>query len=166
MTFCIESETEKTLPFDVEAVAKKVITEVLSFEECPYEADVSVLLTDSDKIHAMNNTFRGIDRPTDVLSFPNVDYECPSDFSGIEDAAEDYFDPESGELCLGDIVINVDKVYEQALEYGHSTLREFAFLIAHSMLHLLGYDHMEQNEAEVMERKQEEILKRLGINRE
>lgn len=166
MTFCIESETEKTLPFDVEDVAKKVIAEALAFEKCPYETDVSVLLTDGDKIHAMNNAFRGIDRPTDVLSFPNVDYECPSDFSGIEEAAEDYFDPESGELCLGDIVINVDKVYEQASEYGHSPLREFAFLIAHSMLHLLGYDHMEQNEAEVMERKQEEILKRLGINRE
>ena len=166
MTFCIESETEKTLPFDVEDVTKKVIAEALAFEKCPYETDVSVLLTDSEKIHAMNNTFRGIDRSTDVLSFPNVDYECPSDFSGIEDAAEDYFDPESGELCLGDIVINVDKVYEQASEYGHSTLREFAFLIAHSMLHLLGYDHMEQKEAEVMERKQEEILKRLGINRE
>lgn len=166
MTFCIESETDKTLPFDAEAVAKKVIMEALDFEKCPYEADVSVLLTDSAGIRAMNNAFRGIDRPTDVLSFPNVDYEQPSDFSGIEDAAEDYFDPESGELCLGDIVINVEKVYEQASEYGHSTLREYAFLIAHSMLHLLGYDHMDSEDAKVMEHKQEEILKRLGINRE
>ena len=113
----------------------------------------------------MNREHRGIDRPTDVLSFPNVDYETPADFSGIEDSIEDYFDPESGELCLGDIVISVDKVLEQAKEYGHSPKREYAFLIAHSMLHLLGYDHMEPEEAAVMEHKQEEILNRLGITR-
>ena len=138
MTFCVESETKQTLPFDVEDVAVQVIREALAFEKCPYEAEVAVLLTDSETIHAMNNEFRGIDRPTDVLSFPNVDYEAPADFSGIEDMAEDYFNPESGELCLGDIVINVDKVYEQASEYGHSLIREYAFLIAHSMLHLRG----------------------------
>ena len=113
----------------------------------------------------MNREFRDIDRPTDVLSFPNVDYEKPADFEGIEQYAEDYFDPETGELCLGDIVISIDKVYEQAQEYGHAPLREFAFLVAHSMLHLLGYDHMEPQEAEVMERKQEEILGKLGITR-
>lgn len=166
MTFCVESETKRTLPFDVEEIAVKVIEEALAFEKCPYEAEVALLLTDSEKIRAMNKDFRGIDRPTDVLSFPNVDYESPSDFSGIEALAEDYFNPESGELCLGDIVINVDRVYEQAVEYGHSLLREYAFLIAHSMLHLLGYDHMERGEAAVMEEKQEEILKRLGITRE
>lgn len=166
MTFCVESETDRTLPFDAEDVAEKVIGEALACEECPYEAEVYVLLTDSEKIRVMNKAFRGIDRSTDVLSFPNVDYEAPADFSGIEELAEDYFNPESGELCLGDIVINVDKVYEQALEYGHSLLREYAFLVAHSMLHLLGYDHMESSEAAVMEDKQEEILKRLDITRE
>lgn len=165
MTFCVENETEQELPFDVEEVAGKVIGEALEYENCPYEVIVNVLLTDNEGIHAMNNEFRGIDRPTDVLSFPNVDYENPADFSGIEDRTEDYFDPESGELCLGDIVISIDKVFEQANEYGHSPKREYAFLIAHSMLHLLGYDHMEQEEAAVMERKQEEILSRLGITR-
>ena len=166
MTFCVENDTEQIFDFDVEKIAVRVIGEALSFEQCPYEAEVNVLLTDSDKIHAMNKEFRGIDSPTDVLSFPNVDYEAPSDFSGLEADSEDYFNPESGELCLGDIVVNVDKVYEQALEYGHSPMREYAFLIAHSMLHLLGYDHMERGEAAVMEAKQEEILKRLGITRE
>ena len=78
---------------------------------------------------------------------------------------EDYFDPESGELCLGDIVISIDKVYEQAEEFGHSPKREYAFLIAHSMLHLLGYDHMEPEEAKVMESKQENILAKVGITR-
>ena len=165
MTFYVESETDKTLPFEAEEVAGKVIVEALDLENCPYEVSVNVLLTDDQGIHAMNKQYRGIDRPTDVLSFPNVDYENPSDFTGIEDTAEDYFDPESGELCLGDIVISVDKVYAQAEEYGHTPRREYAFLIAHSMLHLLGYDHMEPDEAAVMEQKHEEILNRLGITR-
>ncbi|MCD8037499.1 MAG: rRNA maturation RNase YbeY [Lachnospiraceae bacterium] len=166
MTFCVESETDKTLPFDVEEIAKKVISEALASEDCPYEASVSLLLTDDAGIHAMNHEFRGIDMPTDVLSFPNVDYDRPADFSGLEDKAEDYFEPESGELFLGDIVINVDRVYSQASEYGHSLLREYAFLTAHSMLHLLGYDHMTPKEAEEMEQKQEAILSGLGITRE
>lgn len=165
MTFYVESETDKTLPFDAEEVAGKVITEALDMEDCPYEVSVNVLLTDDQGIHAMNKQYRGIDRPTDVLSFPNVDYTNPADFTGIEDTIEDYFDPENGELCLGDIVISVDKVYAQSEEYGHTPRREYAFLIAHSMLHLLGYDHMEPAEAAVMEQKQEEILNRLGITR-
>jgi probable rRNA maturation factor len=165
MTFCVENETDRELPFDAKEVADKVINEALEYEDCPYEVIVDVTITDDDGIRAMNNEFRGIDKPTDVLSFPNVDYEAPSDFSDIEDRDEDYFDPDSGELCLGDIVISIDKVFAQADEYGHSPMREYAFLIAHSMLHLLGYDHMEPEEALVMESKQEEILKRLGITR-
>lgn len=165
MTFYVESETDRELPFDAEEVAGRVITEALDSEQCPYEVSVNVLLTDDEGIHELNRQHRGIDRPTDVLSFPNVDYESPADFSAVEDCAEDYFDPENGELCLGDIVISVDKVYGQSEEYGHTAEREYAFLVAHSMLHLLGYDHMEPAEAEVMERKQEEILDRLGITR-
>jgi probable rRNA maturation factor len=165
MTFYVENETDKELPFDIKEVADKVINEALDYENCPYEVTVDVLITDNEGIHEMNREHRGIDRPTDVLSFPNVDYESPADFSGLEDREEDYFDPESGELCLGDIVISIDKVFEQAKEYGHSPMREYAFLIAHSMLHLLGYDHMEPSEAAVMEAKQEEILTRLGITR-
>lgn len=168
MTFCVESEItdgNKKFPFDAEAVAGEVIGEALEYEKCPYEVVVNVLLTDDDGIHAMNKEFRGVDKPTDVLSFPNVDYREPADFEGIEDDEADYFDPESGELCLGDIVISVDRVFGQAGEYGHSVKREYAFLLAHSMLHLLGYDHMEPGEALVMEQKQEEILDRLGITR-
>ncbi|MDE6911676.1 MAG: rRNA maturation RNase YbeY [Lachnospiraceae bacterium] len=165
MTFCVESETKRELPFDVEEIAGKVIGEALEYEKCPYETTVNVLLTDNEEICALNSRFRGIDRPTDVLSFPNVDYESPSDFTGIEASEADYFDPESGELYLGDIVISVDKVYEQAEEYGHSVMREYAFLLAHSMLHLMGYDHMEPEEAARMERRQEEILNRLNIMR-
>lgn len=165
MTFYVESETDRKLPFDVEEVAGQVIAAALAYEKCPYEVSVNVLLTDNEGIHELNRQHRGIDAPTDVLSFPNVDYENPADFSAIEDHMEDYFDPESGELCLGDIVISVDKVYGQSEEYGHPVKREYAFLVAHSMLHLLGYDHMEPAEAEVMEQKQEEILDRLCITR-
>ena len=166
MTFCVENETNQELPFDVEEIVNKVIEKALEQEKCPYEASVAVLLTDNEGIHVMNREHRGIDRPTDVLSFPNVDYETPADFSGIEDSIEDYFDPESGELCLGDIVISVDKVLEQAKEYGHSPKREYAFLIAHSMLHLLGYDHMEPAEEEDMIKRQNRILDGLHITRE
>lgn len=165
MTFCVENETEKELPFDFEEVAHKVMEAALDYEKCPYEVTISLLLTDDEGIHQMNKEYRDIDRPTDVLSFPNVDYETPADFSGIEDHVEDYFDPETGELFLGDIVISIDKVYAQASEYGHAPLREYAFLIAHSMLHLMGYDHMVEDEAKIMEAKQEEILNILGISR-
>ena len=101
-----------------------------------------------------------------MLSFPNLDFETPADFSHLEEHEADYFDPESGELLLGDIILSADKVKEQAESYGHSELREFAFLIAHSMLHLCGYDHMEPEEAQVMEAKQEEVLAGLHITRE
>ena len=94
-----------------------------------------------------------------------VDYERPADFDGLEDHAEDYFNPETGELMLGDIIVSVDKVEEQAEKYGHSQARELAFLVAHSMLHLFGYDHMEEDERLVMEKKQAEILERRGYRR-
>ena len=83
-----------------------------------------------------------------------------------EDNEADYFDPDTGELILGDIMISVDRVFSQAESFGHSVRREFAFLVAHSMLHLCGYDHMEDDERIVMERKQEEILTKLEITRE
>lgn len=112
----------------------------------------------------MNLEYRNIDRPTDVLSFPMLEYEMPGDFGGLEEQ-EDAFDPESGELLLGDIVISSDRVLAQAEEYGHSPLREYAFLIAHSMLHLFGYDHMEEEERLVMEQKQREIMEKINIPR-
>ena len=114
----------------------------------------------------MNLEQRGIDRPTDVLSFPMIEYDAPGDFSVIDEETGDAFNPETGELMLGDIVISKEKVLSQAEEYGHSPKREYAFLIAHSMLHLSGYDHMEEDEAKVMEAKQEQVLASLGITRD
>ena len=165
MTIEIEYETEKELQVPVREIIEAVVNESLDYEGCPYEAEVSVILTDNPSIQEINRQQRGIDAPTDVLSFPMIEYETPSDFSHVEEAAEDYFNPETGELLLGDIVISVDKVKEQAEKYGHSQTRELAFLTAHSMLHLCGYDHMEDEERLAMEDKQREILDRLGYRR-
>lgn len=165
MTISIEYETDKKLDLDYDRIIREIILASLDYEKCPYEAEVSVILTDNEGIHEINRDYRQIDAPTDVLSFPMVDFERESDFSHVEDAAEDYFDPETGELVLGDIIISVEKVIEQAEKYGHSQERELAFLVAHSMLHLCGYDHMEDGERLVMEQKQEEILQRKGYKR-
>lgn len=166
MTFYIENETDVTFSFDTETIVEQVATEVLDMEQCPYEVQLNVLLTDNAGIHEYNREYRGIDRETDVLSFPNIDFEEPGFYEIDEDCEADYFDPDTGELILGDIIISVDKVAEQAASYGHSMKREFAFLVAHSMLHLSGYDHMETDEAAVMEAKQEQVLSKLGITRE
>ena len=166
MTFYVENETEVTYDFDVEEIVKLVAEKILDTENCPYETQVNVLLTDNEHIRFFNKEYRNIDRETDVLSFPNLDFDTPGVFEIEEDEEADFFDPESGELILGDIIISVDKVEEQSGSYGHSTKREFAFLIAHSMLHLCGYDHMEKEEAYVMEKKQEEALTSLGITRD
>jgi len=165
MTINIEYETKIELNLPYEDIIKSVINESIDYEKCPYEAEVNVILTDNNEIHLINNEHRGVDSPTDVLSFPMVDYENPSDFEGIEDNTEDYFNPDTGELMLGDIVISVERVIEQAEQYGHSTKRELAFLVAHSMMHLFGYDHMVPAEAAVMEAKQNEVLNNLGISR-
>ena len=165
MTLYFEDEYGKEWPFSPEDVAKEVIAAALDYEDCPYEVQVNLLLTGNEEIHQMNREFRKIDRPTDVLSFPMLFFEKPSDFSAAEEEEADSFDPESGELMLGDIVVSGDKVLEQADGYGHTVKREFAFLVAHSMLHLCGYDHMEPDEAKEMERRQEEILDSLQITR-
>ena len=126
--------------------------------------EVNLLLTMNDEIQEMNQNFRQIDRATDVLSFPMIDYEEAGNFDFLEDVM-DAFHPESGELMLGDIVISKEKVISQAEEFGHSAEREYAFLIAHSMLHLFGYDHMEEDERMDMEAKQKEIMEQLQILR-
>ncbi|SES98523.1 rRNA maturation RNase YbeY [[Clostridium] polysaccharolyticum] len=164
MTVNIEYETEKELNIPYEEIINKVINEAADYAELPYEAELNVLLTDNESIHQINLETREMDRPTDVLSFPALEYNEPGDFSIISEDSYD-FNPDTGELMLGDIVISVEKVIEQANAYGHSEERELGFLVAHSMLHLFGYDHMEEDERIVMEKKQEEILARCNILR-
>lgn len=164
MTILIDYETDRKLDIDYTKLADMVAEQVLDMEECPYEVSVNLILTDNEEIKNVNTQFRSIGAPTDVLSFPMIPFERPADYSAVE-GKDIYFDLDTGELLLGDVMISVDKVYSQAEEYGHSREREFSFLFAHSMLHLLGYDHMVPEEAAVMERKQSEALKNLGINR-
>ena len=166
MTFYVENETEDSFPFSVEDTGRLVAEAVLNEEGCPYESAVNLVITDNEGIREMNQLYRGIDRETDVLSFPNFEFETPGSFDGVEGHEADYFDPETGEFILGDIMISAEKVREQADCYGHRLRREFAFLVDHSMLHLCGYDHMEEEDAHVMEKKQEEILNGLGITRD
>lgn len=165
MSLYMEEEGNTALPFDTKETADLVIEAALEFEGCPYEAEINLLLTTDEDIREMNQMFRKIDKPTDVLSFPMLEYETPGDFSGLEENAGDAFNPESGELMLGDIVISKDKVLSQAESYGHTPRREFAFLIAHSMLHLFGYDHMKDEERLIMEKKQTDILENVQILR-
>ena len=148
MSIIIENEYEGEINIPYEKIAHEVIEAAIDYVDCPYECEQ-----------------REIDRPTDVLSFPMAEYEEPADFSKIEEDPM-AFDPESGEFLLGDIVISMDKVWEQAENYGHSREREYAFLIAHSMLHLFGYDHMEEEERKDMEKRQEEILTKTKYTRD
>ncbi|MBR1622550.1 MAG: rRNA maturation RNase YbeY [Pseudobutyrivibrio sp.] len=164
MTIYIESECEVNFDFDYEKIAKDVVNTAIDYVDFPFEAEVSITLTEDAGIQAINKEFRGIDSPTDVLSFPMIEYNEPCDFSSIEES-DDLFNPETGEVILGDIVLNIPRIYKQAEEYGHSNLREYAFLIAHSMLHLFGFDHMTDSDASIMEEKQREILDILGITR-
>ncbi len=153
---------------DPEKTAHRVIVEALEKIGCPFEAQVNLLLTDDDAIHEMNRQFRGIDRATDVLSFPMLSFETPGDFSFLDEEGSmdaDCFDPGSGELLLGDIVVSVDHCIAQANAYAHSITREYAFLIAHSMLHLCGFDHLDAAQEKEMFSRQELILQELGITR-
>lgn len=166
MTSYVENESALSFDFDTKEILQRVMEEVLELENCPYEAQVNLLITDNEGIREYNRQYREIDAPTDVLSFPMLSFEAEADFSIAEEQEADCFDPESGELILGDIIISAERVKEQAEKFGHSQKREFAFLTAHSMLHLCGYDHMKEEEAEIMESKQEEVLVRLGITRD
>ena len=168
MNIYIENEYDREIDVDYTDIINKVVCQAVDFIKCPYECEVNMTFTDNEGIRNINREFRELDVPTDVLSFPMVDYDSPADYDILEsdDALAMYFNPESGELLLGDIVISVERAMEQAETYGHTLKREICFLTAHSMLHLLGYDHMEDKERIVMEKKQEEILDALGIKRD
>lgn len=115
--------------------------------------EISVTFVDLDEIHELNRQYRGVDKPTDVLSFPQFD-----------DLEEEI--PEVCEICLGDVVICEQKAREQAEEFGHSFERELVYLFTHSVLHLLGYDHMEDDEKKAMREREEEIMKQIGLMRQ
>lgn len=167
MTLNIEKETDTALDLGEtqEALAERVVRAGLEESRCPYDCQVNLLVTDSESIRIMNRDFRQVDSPTDVLSFPMQEFPAPADFSAFKENDCSSFDPETGELILGDIVLNAERVILQAEEYGHSQKREFAFLIAHSLLHLIGYDHMREDERIQMEEHQRRIMEMTGIPR-
>ena len=138
MSLYLETEGIADLRFDAMDTARLVVDAALDYIKCPYEAEVNLLLTNDAEIREMNRQYRNIDRATDVLSFPMLEYETPGQFQALY-VYLFCFDPESGELLLGDIVLSMDRVAAQAEEFGHSLKREYSFLIAHSMLHLFGF---------------------------
>ncbi len=151
------SDEQKKLapPEDMEQLIEMCARAALDEEQIDEDAQVSVTLVDNEAIREINNEHRGIDKATDVLSFP----------LGDEDSFDT--DPETGAILLGDIVISLERAKEQAEEYGHSYRREVAFLITHSLFHLLGYDHVDSEEDEkLMFGKQDKVLEKLGITRE
>lgn len=156
------NENEK---FNLQETAEFVVDTVLNNENCPVECEVELLVTDPETVREANKEYRNIDKTTDVLSFPNIDWNSPADYESEGFNDEFAYNPENGKLMLGQIVLNADRVVSQAGEYGHSVKREFSFLIAHSMLHLLGYDHMDEEDAKVMEKKQGDYLESIGITR-
>ncbi|MBQ5832273.1 MAG: rRNA maturation RNase YbeY [Selenomonadales bacterium] len=151
----ISNQQEKmTVTQAIEDRIIEVLEETARVHEVDDLAEVSLMFTDDETIHEMNREYRGIDRPTDVLSFALEEGEEEEIYGGPE------------ENLLGDIIISVETATRQAEEYGHSVEREMAFLALHGMLHLLGYDHMEEEERQEMRAQEEAILASLGISRE
>ena len=142
------------------AFLRKAVRTALAAEGVDFPCEVDILVTNDKEIHAMNREARQVDRPTDVLSFPAFDLE-PGELPGPEDA-----DPGTGLVPLGDMMISLERVAAQAKEYGHSNRRELAYLTVHSVLHLLGYDHVDEGPMKAQMREREEaILAELGITR-
>ena len=145
------------------ALIRKAIRTALAAEGVTVPCEVDVLLTNDVGIHQINLDMREVDRPTDVLSFPEFEF-APGDPPTEKD--EDCFDIATGLLPLGDMVISVERVKEQAKEYGHSAKRELSYLVVHSVLHLLGYDHLDEGPQKVQMRAREDaIMEELGILR-
>lgn len=158
----IENEQDEIeISEEILGTIKTVVEASLEYENCDFDAEVSVTIVDNGQIRDINRENRDIDAPTDVLSFPMLYFDENGDIIDSE------FDMEENYILLGDIVISAEKAREQAEEFGHSFRREIAFLTVHSMLHLLGYDHVDDPEGErIMFAKQEAILEKLGITRE
>ncbi|MFR9239893.1 MAG: rRNA maturation RNase YbeY [Clostridium baratii] len=145
---------------------EEVINFALKEEEVTVKAEISMLFVDNEEIREINNDTRGIDRATDVLSFPMLDYEDKKVFKEMykdKEFNETFMDGE--ELVLGDIVLSLERTLEQSEEYNHSFTREACYLVVHSVLHLLGYDHMEDEDKKIMRKREEEILGKLDITR-
>ena len=157
--FILENETDEEISEQQINELNRVCCEIMKNEECNFDAEISFTFTDNEGIREINRDYRNIDRPTDVLSFPMLEFG--------DDETDVEYETENGLVLLGDIVISIERAKEQAQEFGHSLRRELAFLTAHSMLHLLGYDHVDDPVGEkMMIEKQDIALNALGITRD
>ncbi|WP_105615935.1 rRNA maturation RNase YbeY [Vallitalea okinawensis] len=158
MTLYIENETDFDMD-QIEVQIRKVMDTVLDIENVPRNVEISLTYVSTDDIQVINKEHRQKDTPTDVLSFPMVTFvDGQLDYDGSRN-------PETDEIILGDIIISLEKAKEQSETYGHSFTREVCFLVAHSMLHLLGYDHLTEDEEQTMITKQKEVMSKVGIER-
>ena len=155
MTVLIDNRTGEEVTKELEYIIEKIAADSLAYEEFDEACEISVSIVKDEEIREINKQFRNIDSPTDVLSFPQLTFE-EGEMADVN---------ENEEIILGDIIISLERAKAQAVEYGHSLKREIAFLTAHSMLHLMGYDHMELEEEEEMFAKQKKILEKAGIPR-
>lgn len=157
----MELTIEKSIKTDeFDEIIEKAVRAALSEEKVDEECEISVTLCSNEEIAALNEEYMKRVGPTDVLSFPMLS------FDGQRKMLPESMVYDDGILVLGDIVISVEKAKSQAEEYGHSVMREVGFLTVHSMLHLLGYDHMEEKEREIMQSKEKIILKEMNLPRE
>ena len=153
-------ESELDAPFPYEEFLRRCITKALELEHVTLPCEINVLITDNEGIHRINLDMRQVDRPTDVLSFPEFDL-APGEHPGPEDA-----DPGTGLIPLGDMVLSMERVAAQTKEFGHSRRRELAYLVTHSVLHLLGYDHLDEGPMkEQMRAREEAVMALLGLER-
>lgn len=154
MIYFENGQSEMAVTYKLKMLLRRAVEETLRYENYQNDVEVSITLTDNAGIHELNQRFRGVDAPTDVLSFPLIDYE--------DDCGEPLIDEIAN--SLGDIVLNLQRAKAQAEEFGHSFEREAAFLTVHSMLHLLGYDHeLSEGDDADMRRRQREIMGRMGL---
>ena len=154
MIYFLNDQDKFKISYKQKILVRRAVEATLDYEGYKNNAEISVTFTDNEKIQKINNEFRGIDKPTDVLSFPLTDYES-ADVPFVDDL----------DGSLGDIVISLERAKEQAEEFGHSFDREIAFLTVHSMLHLLGYDHVNNEEEELdMRRRQSDVLTNMGLD--
>jgi probable rRNA maturation factor len=154
--------------FDELTLSKKIIREILSYEKIKSDISVNISIVGKSKIRTLNKVNRGIDKVTDVLSFPNIEFKRSGGFNQLikdKSVFAEIYDFDSKSIFLGDVVICYDKTISQSKKYNHSVKREFSFLLTHSILHLLGYDHMKKSDEKIMFEIQDKILDKLKITR-
>ena len=163
-----DEKLDKVFGFNVENVTKKVLNKCNEVEKVPFDTSINVSIVNDSKIKKINKEERNIDKVTDVLSFPILDLKKTKDYKKFYKNKKlniEFLDLDTNTVLLGDVVINKNKVLSQSKLYNHSIKREYAFLLTHSFLHLVGYDHMKKNDEEKMCKEQEKILNNLKINR-